>query len=192
MGDATDDRARAADLPEGDVIGLLLEQHGRIRDLFHEVKRANGPEKQELFDDLRALLAVHETAEELVLRPVTVRVAGQEVADARNREEQEANAVLAMLEDLDLNDPEFDIRLARLERAVDAHAEAEETGEFAQVLAHCDADERHHLGRRLRAAEAMAPTHPHPEVDPGSTEQRLKGPFAAMVERVRDTLGKAV
>jgi hemerythrin superfamily protein len=192
MGDAQDDRARAAQLPEGDVIRVLLEQHGQIRDLFAEVKRSNGPEKREAFDALRALLAVHETAEELVLRPVTARVAGQQEADARNHEEEEANAVLAMLEELDLNDPEFDIRLTAFQQAVDEHAEAEEHGEFAQILSHCDEEERQGLGRRVKAAEAMAPTHPHPEVDPGSTKQKLVGPFAAMVDRVKDTLAKAV
>ena len=192
MGDAAEDRAKAAALPEGDVIRVLLEQHARIKDLFAEVKRANGPDKQEKFDALRALLAVHETAEELVLRPVSADVAGQEVADARNREESDANAVLADLEGLDVNDPEFDIRLEAFRKSVDEHAEAEEKDEFSAVLASCDEERRRELGTRIKAVEAMAPTHPHPEADPGSTKQKLMGPFASMVDRVRDALDKAV
>lgn len=192
MGDAAEDRARAAELPEGDVIRVLLEQHAQIRDLFHEVKRANGPDKQEKFDSLRALLAVHETAEELVLRPVSADVAGQEVVDARNREEKDANAVLAELEDMDLNDPEFDIRLEAFRKSVDEHAEAEEKDEFPPLLAQCDEEQRRELGTKIKAAEAMAPTHPHPESDPGSTKQKLVGPFASMVDRVKDALSKAV
>lgn len=192
MGDASEDRAKAAELPDGDVIRVLLEQHAQIKDLFAEVKRANGPDKKDKFDSLRALLAVHETAEELVLRPVSADVAGQEVADARNREEADANAVLADLEGLDVEDPEFDIRLEAFRKSVDEHAEAEEKDEFPQVLARCDAEQRRDLGTRIKAAEAMAPTHPHPESDPGSTKQKLMGPFASMVDRVRDALGKAV
>lgn len=192
MGDAKEDRAEAAGLPDGDVIAVLLQQHALIRDLFGEVRGANGPAKQEAFDSLRALLAVHETAEELVLRPVSARVAGEAVADARNAEEQEANAVLAMLEGLDLDDPEFDIRLSDFERSVIAHAEAEEAEEFAAIRAHCDEAERQSLGRRIRAAERLAPTHPRPDVEPGSTHQKLVGPFAGMVDRVKDTLAKAV
>ena len=192
MGDAAEDRAKAAELPEGDVIRVLLEQHARIRDLFHEVKRANGPDKQDKFDSLRALLAVHETAEELVLRPVSADAAGQHVVDARNREEKDANAVLAELEDMDLNDPEFDIRLEAFRKSVDEHAEAEEKDEFPPLLAHVDEDRRRELGRKIKAAESMAPTHPHPESDPGSTKQKLVGPFASMVDRVKDTLSKAV
>ena len=34
MGDAAEDRVSAAQLPEGDVIRILLEQHARIRELF--------------------------------------------------------------------------------------------------------------------------------------------------------------
>jgi hemerythrin superfamily protein len=192
MGDAAEDRAKAAALPEGDVIRVLLEQHAQIKELFAEVKRANGPAKKEAFDSLRALLAVHETAEEMVLRPVSARTAGQEVADARNREEAEANAVLADLEDLDLDDAEFDLKLEALRTSVDEHAEAEENEEFSQILANCDEDERRSLGLKVKGAEAMGPTHPHPDVDPGSTKQMLVGPFAAMVDRVKDALSKAM
>ncbi|GAB7003363.1 hypothetical protein JCM18899A_08340 [Nocardioides sp. AN3] len=45
---------------------------------------------------------------------------------------------------------------------------------------------------RIKAAEAFAPTHPHPNADPGSTKQKLVGPFASMVDRVKDALSKAV
>jgi hypothetical protein len=100
--------------------------------------------------------------------------------------------VLADLEGLDVEHPEFDIRLEAFRRSVEEHAEAEEREEFSQILEHCDADRRRELGRRIKAVESMAPTHPHPESDPGSTKQRLMGPFASMVDRVRDTLGKAV
>jgi len=192
MGDAAEDRANAAKLPEGDVIAVLLEQHAQIKDLFDEVRRANGPDKKEKFDALRALLAVHETAEELVLRPVSAELAGQDVVDARNREEADANAVLAELEDLDVEHPEFDIRLEAFKKSVEEHAEAEEKDEFSQIVAGCDEERRRDLGRRIKAAEAMAPTHPHPESDPGSTKQKLVGPFASMVDRVRDAISKAV
>jgi hemerythrin superfamily protein len=192
MGEAAEDRAKAAELPDGDVIRVLLEQHARIKDLFAEVKRSNGPAKKEAFDALRALLAVHETAEELVLRPVSAEAAGQEVVDARNREEADANAVLADLEDMDLDDPEFDLRLEAFQKSVDEHAEAEEADEFAPVLANCAENRRRDLGRRIKAAEALAPTHPHPEADPGSAKQKLVGPFASMVDRAKDALSKAL
>jgi hemerythrin superfamily protein len=188
MGDANEDRAKAQSLPEGDVIRLLLEQHAQIRDLFAQVKSQTGEEKQKTFDALRALLAVHETAEELVLRPVTEKVAGQGVAQARNQEEKEANEVLATLEKLSVDDPEFATKFEAFEQSVDKHAEAEEHEEFSQVLAQCDEGQRATMGRKIKAAEALAPTHPHPSVAGDRTAQMLTGPFAAMVDRVRDVV----
>lgn len=191
MGDPTQDRAKAATLPEGDVIRLLLEQHARIRELFTEVKQASGQKKKESFDDLRSLLAVHETAEELVLRPVTTSVVSEGVAQARNHEEAEANAVLARLERLDVEDPAFDTQLSDFESSVDQHAESEEHEEFDQIIASCDEQKRQQLGTKIRAAEAAAPTRPHPSVEPSSTTQRAVGPFAAIVDRVKDALTQA-
>jgi len=57
MGNAAQDRVRAAQLPEGDVVRILLEQHVRIRELFAEVRATSGEPKQHAFDELRALLA---------------------------------------------------------------------------------------------------------------------------------------
>ena len=38
MGDPLHDRVAAATLPEEDIVGILLEQHARIRELFEEVR----------------------------------------------------------------------------------------------------------------------------------------------------------
>lgn len=189
MGNAVEDRAKAATLQDGDVIRILLEQHARIRDLFGQVKTSVGREtKQEAFDDLRALLAVHETAEELVLRPVSARLVGSAVVDERNDEEAEATEVLSKLESLDIESPEFVTQFAELEQAVDQHADAEEREEFVQILAACSEEERLQMGGKVRAAEVVAPTRPHPGIEPGSTAQKVTGPFLGLVDRVRDAI----
>ncbi|MCA1983798.1 hemerythrin domain-containing protein [Nocardioides nematodiphilus] len=191
MGDAMEDRAKARALPEGDVIRVLLEQHAQIRDLFSEVKNHTGKEQESAFDALRALLAVHETAEEMVLRPVTEKVVGEDVAVARNHEEMAANAFLAHLEKMSLDDPDFAAQFAEFEAAVDKHAEAEESEEFPRILAECDVDQRQTMGRKIKAAEMIAPTHPHPSMEPGSMHQRMVGPFAALIDRARDAISHA-
>jgi hemerythrin superfamily protein len=192
MGDAAEDRAKAADLPEGDVIRVLLEQHSRIRELFSEVLSMEGEHKKHAFDDLRALLAVHETAEEMVLRPVTKETAGQAVVDARNQEEAEANKVLAELEKLDVDSPDFDEKLKTFEKAVDDHAEAEEHEEFPTVLESCDEDRRKKMGTHLRAAEGIAPTHPHPSTAGSTAAQYAVGPIASLIDRTRDAITAAM
>lgn len=192
MSDAATDRAKAAHLPEGDVIRILLEQHARIRDLFAELQpEASGLDqdhRQHVFDELRALLAVHETAEEMVLRPVSRDVAGQAVADARNREEEAATKILYELEKLDVGSPEFASLVAELEQAVSDHAEHEEREEFPLVIAECDEDQRQTMGTKVRAAEKVAPTHPHPSAAGSTTAQYVMGPFASLLDRSRDAL----
>ncbi|MER7520320.1 hemerythrin domain-containing protein [Streptomyces sp. NPDC126499] len=174
--------------PEDDILEQLLEQHDRIRQLFAETLESERDAKQQCFDELRALLAVHETAEEMILRPVAKRVAGKEEAEARNEEESQANKELAELEKLDVHSAEFDARLREFQRAVEDHARHEEQEEFPRIRAECDIDDRRSMGRRLRTAERMAPTHPHPRTAGSTAAQWTVGPFAALLDRAKDAL----
>lgn len=188
MGNAAEDRAQAAEFPEGDVIRILLEQHARIHDLFDLVASTTGDQKQSAFDELRALLAVHETAEEIILRPVSKKVAGDGVADARNEEESEANEVLMALEKLDVSSSDFDTKFEEFRTSVDQHAEKEEDLEFPAVVARCDLAQRRSMGSRLQSVESLAPTHPHPSSAGSTAAQVAVGPFASLVDRTRDAL----
>lgn len=189
MTSAHDERTAAAQLPDGDVVALLLEQHARIRDLFAEVGRCAGIQRRRAFDDLRALLAVHEAAEELIIRPVAKKTAGADEVEARNSEEKEASEVLKKLEGMDVSSPGFEVALAEFEQAVSSHAEHEETEEFPALVAQCTADQRQAMGERLRRAERLAPTHPHPSATGSPAALRMTGPFAAMMDKARDAIG---
>jgi hypothetical protein len=125
-----------------------------------------------------------------VLRPKAEGDDWKRVANARNREEEEANRVLAALEDLDPASEAFLAKLTSFESSVDEHAEAEENEEFPRILETIDADERQSLGTRLRRVEQMAPTHAHPAAAGSTTAQVLTGPFASMIDRVRDALSR--
>lgn len=191
MGDATEDRQKAAMLPDGDVIRILLEQHAQIRELLEQVRISGGAERAESFAELRALIAVHETAEQIVLRPGTDHVVDKDVADARNREEVEATTLLADLEKLAVDSPEFVAEFALFERAVIDHAEAEEDAEFPQILVECTPEQRVRMGRRLAAVEHVAPTHPHTSVAGHPAATVMVAPIASIVDRVRDVLQRA-
>ncbi len=191
MSDLSGAAARAVDQPQGDMIEILLEQHQRIRELFGQVKGAEGERKQRAFDELRALLAVHETAEEMVLRPVSSKDAGSEIAGARNEEEREAARTLTVLEMMDVSSAEFDRDFAAFERAVLDHARREEKDEFPLVRARENPGALLAMGRTLRAVEKMAPTHPHPSTAGSPAAQWAVGPFASLVDRTLDALKSA-
>ena len=182
---------RAVEEPSGNIIDILLQQHERIRGLFTQVRDAEGEHRKQAFDELRALLAAHETGEEMVLRPVSDEDAGKEVADARNQEEHRANQVLADLEKMDVSSTEFDRMFAEFEHAVLDHAEHEEREEFPAVRDREDPDKLVQMGKRLRAAEKIAPTHPHPSTAGSPAAQWTVGPFASLVDRARDAINSA-
>lgn len=191
MTDVTGSAEEAIERPEGDIIAILLEQHKRIRELFTHVKGAQGEHRQQTFDELRALLAAHETGEEMVLRPVSTKDAGSDVANERNREEEEANRLLADLENMDTSTAEFDRAFAAFEQAVLDHAAHEERDEFPPVRAQEDPDKLRSMGKALQAAEKIAPTHPHPSTAGSPAAQWTVGPFASLVDRARDALNNA-
>ncbi|MFC7303296.1 hemerythrin domain-containing protein [Streptomyces monticola] len=175
-----------------DVVTLLKEQHTRIRTLMDEVASTRGEERRHLFQDLVRLLAVHETAEEEVVHPFARKnvEGGEAVVDDRVSEEEKAKKVLLNLEKMDTESPEFLDKFAALRQDVLAHAEAEERYEFAHLHKHAERATLENLARAVKAAEAVAPTHPHPGTDT-ATKNMAVGPIASVIDRTRDAIRAA-
>jgi hemerythrin superfamily protein len=174
-------------------IDFLLGQHQEVEKLLDAVKTGTGEARQASFDELREMLAVHETAEELILRPVTRKSVegGAEIADARIAEENEAKDVLSQLEKLDVSSQEFTTMFESFAADVQKHAHNEETYEFPKVQQSQDADALAKLETALATAEKLAPTHPHPSARSTAANVVL-GPFAAMLDKARDALSGAL
>jgi hemerythrin superfamily protein len=181
---------RAADI---DVVALLMRQHGDIRNLFDEVERSQGEERRDAFRRLVRLLAVHETAEEEVVHPF-VRMAvdgGEQVVKDRLAEEKSAKETLAALDEMDTDDPGFMPRLIQLRTEVQEHARAEERYEFSHIRRSTDVTNLAAMAKAVKAAEAMAPTRPHPGVEAASANVAV-GPVAALMDRTKDAVRKAM
>jgi hemerythrin superfamily protein len=184
---------RPETMPENDVVDLLLRQHALIREYFAEVENSAGERRRDAFDRLRRLLAVHETAEEEVVHPVarSALSGGDQLIDRRLAEEHQAKQIL---EDLDASGPDsvdFETKLSTLKTGVLQHAEREEQEEFPQLRTSFGDEQRMAMGVAVKAAEAMAPTHPHAGVE-SATANVLVGPYAAMVDRTRDVVRQAL
>jgi hypothetical protein len=177
-----------------DVVRFLKDQHNLIKDMFEEVFSASTDEAREkAFTELRQLLAVHETAEEMVVHPRARQEVdgGDAIVDARLAEEHDAKEQLSKLEGMDFGSPEFLEELASFRDAVVEHAELEETEEFDKLQRELDADDLKRLASAVRAAEAIAPTRPHPGVESAKLNFAV-GPFASMLDRARDVIGAAL
>ncbi|PNG21982.1 hemerythrin domain-containing protein [Streptomyces cahuitamycinicus] len=185
---AGDDQA-----PDIDVVALLMRQHGDIRNLFDEVEQSQAEERRDAFRRLVRLLAVHETAEEEVVHPFVRRAVegGEQVVRDRLAEEKSAKETLAALDDMDTDDPKFMPRLMQLRTEVQEHARAEERYEFAHIRRSTDVTNLAAMAKAVKAAEAMAPTRPHPGVESATANVAL-GPVAALVDRTKDAVRKAM
>ncbi|MET7460263.1 hemerythrin domain-containing protein [Nonomuraea sp. NPDC005501] len=188
----TDSSHRPETMEETDVIDLLQAQHAMIRDMFDEVETAGPQERGEAFTRLVRLLAVHETAEEEIVHPYARKVidGGEGVVDERLAEEREAKELLQQMDKDGPDAPDFLERLAVLRAAVTAHARSEERYEFAKLRAETSPAERRAMSAGVKAAEAMAPTHPHPGVE-SATKNILVGTPTAMMDRIRDVIRQA-
>ncbi len=174
-----------------DVVTRVRRQHDTIRRLFDDVEKASPARRAEKFQPLVRLLAVHETAEEIVVYPALV-LAGPEaraIIRARKAEEDQAKKDLADLEGIDAGSREFLTRLRAFRAEVEAHAEAEE----ADVLPLLDEQRAPHELRLMDlsfvTAQWIAPTHAHRFAPESATGNLLLGPAVAFVDRVRDMLG---
>lgn len=176
-----------------DVVGLLLGQHLRIRDLFTQVAETRGQERRDAFGQLVRLLAVHETAEEQVVHPLARRKldGGGPLVDDRLAEEKQAKELLSRLDSAGPDHEDFLPLLAELRASVLLHAHHEELYEFPYLRHRCDPAELRALAVMVRAAERVAPTHPHPGVETG-VENLVAGPALAVFDRVKDAVSKAI
>ncbi|MGW5849118.1 hemerythrin domain-containing protein [Streptomyces sp. NPDC055254] len=189
-----DDEKQVGDPAAGeDVVALLVRQHGQIHSLFDEVRLGEGDARKDAFERLVRLLAVHETAEEEVVHPHARSAfeGGDDVVQERLAEENAAKEMLASLEDMGTGDPKFMPMLLSLRDAVLVHARAEERYEFAQLRRTSSPTRLMTMAKAVKAAEKLAPTHPHPGVESASANI-VAGPVTALVDRTRDAVRRVM
>ncbi len=177
--------------PQADVVDLLLAQHARIEELFTLVAGGSGETRKDAFDDLVRLLAVHETAEEEVIHPLGRDLPdGEGIIEDRLAEERQAKEMLQAVVDGGVDADGFDTTIKLLRDAVLQHARYEERYEFPRLRQHLPADRLRGLAAAVQAAEAFAPTRPHPGAETAAANL-IVGPPLAVVDRVRDAVRRA-
>ncbi|MFE9193616.1 hemerythrin domain-containing protein [Micromonospora sp. NPDC007208] len=187
-----DTDAPATPGPEEDVVDLLLAQHAQIEQLFLLVIGGTGDTRRDAFDDLVKLLAAHETAEEEVVHPLARTLpggGGDAMVDDRLDEERQAKETLQTLIEGGVDADGFDTGIVLLRDAVLLHARHEERYEFPQLRQHVPVDRLRSLATAVRAAEASAPTRPHPSAQ-SAKGNLAAGPVLAVIDRVRDAVHK--
>ena len=173
-----------------DVITLVRRQHDDIRRLFDGVEAARPNRRPEAFQPLVRLLAVHETAEELVIYPSLLLVGSQarRAAAARKAEEDAAKKALARLEGSDARSAAFLDELGAFRADVEAHAGAEEAEILPVLEQHRSAAELQVMEMAFKTAQMIAPTHAHRFAPESAIGNLILGPAVAVVDRIRDLM----
>jgi hypothetical protein len=175
-----------------DVIDEVLHDHEEIKTLFARVESASGDGRLEAFQDLVRKLAVHETAEQEIVHPLALQANVKDVRDERVTEEKEAEIVLDELLKMGPDDPGFATKFESLKRDVLEHAEREEAEEHPRIRTAIDQNRLRMLAPAFRAAEATAPTRPHPRGPVSATGNMLVGPIVSIMDRARDAVRNAM
>jgi hemerythrin-like domain-containing protein len=130
----------------------------------------------------------HEAVEEMYFWPaVRERVPhGDEIADKATGQEQEAKEVLAKLDKLDADQPDFEQLLSTFIKAAREHISFEESQAWPPLRSALTEAEAVELGNKLEQGKKTAPTRPHPHTPPKPGVLKAAGPAAAAVDKARD------
>lgn len=170
---------------------VLIEQHRQLRELLAEVSGAENAQRAGPFDRLRRLLAAHETAEEIVVRPVSKQIMDRDAVAERNHEERRIMRLLAVLEKLDTDSREFEERFRTFADVLGSHMNLEERVEFPALESELTESDRTAMGRWIVRAVALGPTHAHPRAFGSPMLERALTPLNALVDHARDGYRRA-
>jgi hemerythrin superfamily protein len=174
-------------LPTDDIVTLLAQDHETVGQRLSELESAAPELRSDLFWELVQQLVRHEVAEEMVVYPALRHVpGGSVVVDARQAEEAETEKMLARMEKLDPTTEEFVGAVRDLHATVTAHASKEEAEVFPLLLANEEPDFLTQLGQKFKGEKLAAPTHPHPHTPNTALGNKVAGPIAAFIDRLRD------
>jgi hemerythrin-like domain-containing protein len=183
-----------------DVFTVLAQDHQEVKGVLAELEKgptmATGASEDQLA--LRKKMAQeliieeskHEALEEMYFWPAAREhlAAGHTLADEATGQEQQAKQVLADLDKLGADDPEFEKLLGTFTAAARQHIEFEETQVWPGLRAALTAETAAEIGAEIAGGKGTAPTRPHPHTPPTPGALKAAGPVTAATDRVRDTV----
>jgi hemerythrin superfamily protein len=177
---------------QGDLASVIIADHREVEEAFKELQSGNGTpqHRRDLADHVIAELVRHSVAEEMYMYPAAREHLpdGDELADHEIEEHAEAEQVMKQLDGLDPTDPKFEELLGKLISDVRHHIEDEENDLLPRLQQACSHDQLQLLGDKVTKAKQTAPTRPHPNAPDTPPGNKLLGPGAALVDRMRDAL----
>lgn len=125
-----------------DAVEILLNDHQVIKTLLRELTEATGPQREQVLEQLKGVLTIHNATEESLVYPALNKVAGSKLESQHlYHETAEADTMLfeldSMLKERDQSD--FAARAQKFADAVRHHIEEEEQKAFPRLQENADA-----------------------------------------------------
>jgi hemerythrin superfamily protein len=175
-----------------DVVELIIADHRAVEQVFTELESREGSpqHRRDLADHVIAELVRHSVAEEQYLYPAARKALpdGDDIAKHEISEHAEAEQTMKDLDGLDPTDARFDELLGKLMSDIRHHVQDEENDLLPRLRQACDDAELRELGDQVRTAKQVAPTRPHPSAPDTPPMNKILGPGAGLVDRLRDEL----
>jgi hemerythrin superfamily protein len=136
-----------------DALTLLTEQHKEVDELIAELEGSRkSRKKEERFKELADKLAAHATMEEQLFYPAVKAKQTKEILLESTEEHLAIKRVLADMLRLDVNEDQFEAKLAVMKHQIEHHAhEEEEKMLFPKVRKLMSKDELEALGGEMTA-----------------------------------------
>lgn len=133
-------------------------------------------------------MSQHEAAEEQYFWPAVTDKAGDGDSLAADGIEQETEGkkLLAELDGMAPDHPQFVPLITKFDHATRAHIAYEEQQVWPGLRAALPADEAYGLGARLASATQAGPNRPHPHTPPSPAVLKAAGTAVAAMDRLRD------
>ncbi len=180
-----------------DVIEVLTHDHAEVEQMFTQLQTLRGMtgegaerQRKDLVDQVTIELVRHSVAEEAEVYPRVAEKISDAEAEHAKQEHAEAEEVMKRLAKLQPGDPTFDDDLAALMLGVREHVAEEEGQMFPHMRAAFTQEELVELGAKVEAVKKIAPTWPHPSAPDEPPGDKLLGPVAGLLDRMRDAVSK--
>ena len=173
-----------------DVTEILSRQHREVESLFEQFDTSRTADRRgDIAREIVETLSKHAAVEEMTVYPEIADDVGEHDADSLRHEHQQLKEVLATIDDLDADDPEFAERVHQAGRLVREHVEEEENQVFPRFRSAVSKEKLDELGDKIESHWSAAPTHPHPNAPNTPPGNKVAGPAAGLVDKARDAIG---
>jgi hemerythrin-like domain-containing protein len=174
-----------------EVLGTAHRQTEQMLDRIQAMMGAPAELREKggaLADTLISAVSQHEAAEEQYFWPAVKEEVsdGNSLAAGGIEQETEGKKVLADLDGMPPDNPQFIPLMTKFAHAARAHIAYEEQQVWPSLRAALPADEASRLGADVASATQAGPTRPHPHTPPSPALLKATGPVVAAADKLRD------